>query len=61
MIVSLNPLLRAGCVVELRVPKARYGTASGYFNDPEKLLAAASELDGKAPGVYITLNPVIDA
>jgi hypothetical protein len=44
---------------ELRAfPKAgRCGTISGYFNDPEALASAAVKLDGRYPGIYITLNP----
>jgi hypothetical protein len=44
---------------ELRCPKAgRYKTISGYFDDHAKLAAAALELSGSAPAVYVTLNPV---
>ena len=49
----------SGDVVELRVPKAgRHRTISGYFNDPAALVEAIREMDGKGPGVYVTLNPV---
>ncbi len=34
------------------------GTVSGYFTEHDKLAQAAEEWSGKAPGVYITLNPV---
>jgi hypothetical protein len=51
-------------VLELRalgVPQ-RYGrsrTVAGWFDDMEKLAAAAAELDARKPaGIYITLNPV---
>jgi hypothetical protein len=54
---ALNPLLRSGQVAEIRIPSSS-GTASGYFDDPEKLYAAAQALDGKVPGIYFTLNPV---
>src|SRR5215467_923301 len=47
-----------GDVHELRIPKAgRFGTISGYFNDPGKLADAALRFDGRVPGIYITLNP----
>jgi hypothetical protein len=50
--------MRPGDVHELRIPKAgREKTISGYFDSPEKLAAAALALDGKYPGIYITLNP----
>ena len=51
-------------VTELRAPNVprRYGkpaTVAGYFDDVEALVAAAVQLeDRKAPGVYVTLNPV---
>lgn len=49
----------SGDVVELRVAKAgRHRTISGYFNDPAALVEAIREMDGKGPGVYVTLNPV---
>ena len=55
---TIKLLFQAGDVVELRIPKAgRDGTISGYFDNPERL-AAALEIDGKASGVYVTLNPV---
>ncbi|TKB75256.1 MAG: AAA family ATPase [Nitrospira sp.] len=53
-----NPILLSECVYELRAPKTRQGTVSGYFNDPALLYKAADELDAKVPGIYITLNPV---
>ena len=53
-------LFQEGDVAELRILKAgEYKkTISGYFNNPEALIAAVKGWDGKAPGVYITLNPV---
>ncbi|MGO9518415.1 MAG: hypothetical protein ACLPND_15355 [Candidatus Korobacteraceae bacterium] len=47
-----------GSVYELRVMKTSRGNVSGYFDDPEKLVVEATRLSGKAPGIYITLNPV---
>ena len=44
---------------ELRAPKTADGTISGLFDDPDALAAAAISLHGKAPGIYITLNPVL--
>ncbi len=56
---TLALLVEPGSVVELRIPKtARAGTVSGYFADLEKLTAAAAEWSGRAPGIYVTLNPV---
>ena len=48
-------------VVELRAPKTRNGTVSGYFDDPEKFAAAAAQLSGNVPGVYFTPNPIVPA
>jgi P4 family phage/plasmid primase-like protien len=57
---AIRILFAAGMLVEVRVPKAgQYGTISGYFDDPEKLAKAACDCDGKGPGVYWTLNPVL--
>lgn len=55
----LSFLWQPGEVRELRIPKYnQYGhTASGYFDDPTKLLAAVASWDGKA-NLYVTLNPV---
>ncbi len=33
-------------------------TDSGYFNDFDKLAAAAAEYENRAEGIYITVNPV---
>ena len=51
-------MLEPGSVAELRTPNTNKGTVSGYFDDFDKLAAGAAEWDGKAPGVYVTLNPV---
>jgi hypothetical protein len=52
-------LFRRRDLIELRVPNSKRGTLSGYFNDPEKLIAALSEADKLQPsGVYVTLNPI---
>ena len=52
-----NPLFLPDHVYELRVPKTRQGTVSGYFDDLKALYRAAQELDGKVPGLYVTMNP----
>ena len=50
----------SGAVVELRIPKAgKHQTISGYFDDAERLARSALANDGKGPGVYWTLNPVL--
>lgn len=56
---SLEVLLEPGQVAELRILNAgKDHTVSGYFSDPAALAEAAARWDGRAPGVYITLNPV---
>ena len=56
-----NPLFLPDRVYELRMPKTRQGTTSGYFNDVGLLYKAAAALDGKVPGLYVTLNAVNSA
>src|SRR5438552_2192086 len=55
---ALCLVVEPGTVVELRVPHTRRGTVSGYFNDVDALTRAAAQWSGKAPGIYITVNPV---
>ena len=55
---GLRTLLGEGAVAELRAPKTPQGTLSGYFDDLSLLARAAARVSGKAPGVYITINPV---
>ena len=57
---ALDVVLEPGSVAELRVLKTgNTKTVSGYFNDFDKLAEAGAEWSGQAPGVYITLNPVL--
>ncbi len=58
---ALNVLLEPGSVAELRIVNTRQGTVSGYFDNRDKLAAAAAAWDGKAPAIYVTLNPVSPA
>ncbi len=59
---ALRQLHAPGDVFEIRIPHApRAGTVAGYFDDPA---AAAQEVmvwDGRAAGMYTTLNPVAPA
>jgi len=56
---ALSVLFQPGDVAEMRAPKAgKYKTVSGYFNDWSALAKAAAQWSGRAPGVYVTLNPV---
>jgi len=55
----LRLLCEAGQVYELRCPKAgKYKVVSGYFDDVDRMAAAALDWSGKAEAVYLTLNPV---
>ena len=55
--IRLLAFLEAGDVVELRLPQSTKGTISGYFDDPDKLAMAASELSGRfSASCYFTLN-----
>jgi len=55
----LHILWSPGDVRELRIPRHnRYGhTASGYFDSPDELAAAAARWDGRA-NLYVSLNSV---
>ena len=55
---ALAVLLQPNSVAELRAPNAQGRTLSGYFDDNRLLAKAAAAVSGKAPGVYVTLNPV---
>ncbi len=57
---GLQVVARHGGVVEVRIPKTRQGTVSGYFDDLEALVRAVLPWDGKAT-IYISLNPVAPA
>ena len=55
---TLDILFKPGDVAELRVLNAPgAGIVSGYYDDFGKLALDAAGWDGKAPGIYITLNP----
>ena len=59
MLEALTLLHEPGSVFEVRIPKAgRAGTISGYFDDCEAAAKAIARYDHKAPGIYVTLNPV---
>lgn len=56
---GIRPLWTPGGIHELRVLNTeRAGTVSGYFDSPEGFAEAASRWSGRAPGVYVTINPV---
>jgi len=57
---ALLSLTEPDQLVELRIlgVNGKKRTDSGYFSDPEKLANAAVRYDGRAEGLYFTLNPV---
>lgn len=57
---ALQLIVAPGQVFELRAPKPLQGggVVAGYFNNIGQGAEAASRLDGKFQGVYVTLNPV---
>ncbi len=56
---ACSTLFIPGQVTEVRT-LGKWGTASGYFNDFEKLASAVQILEnrGEYAGIYVTLNPV---
>jgi hypothetical protein len=56
---TLSIIAHPGDTLELRIPNIQgKRTDSGYFNDFDKLAQCAAGYDGRAEGIYITLNPV---
>lgn len=51
-------LLVGGNVFEVRIPKTRYGTISGYFNDTAIAASLIAKENGKHSAIYVTANPV---
>jgi len=61
MLKAIRALVPPGAVVEMRIPEyggRKTNTASGYFDDLEKFVTVARAHDGKAAGLYFTMNPV---
>jgi hypothetical protein len=54
---TLELLLAPGSIAELRCPKTKNGTGSGYYNDRSAMALKAAALSGTVPCVYCTLNP----
>jgi hypothetical protein len=55
---GISTLFTPNDVVEVRIPKTRFGVVSGYFDDHQALAMAILEADAhyRAPGVYYVLN-----
>ena len=61
IIQAVELLAEPGQVLELRIPKVDgrdNRTDSGYFDDPRELAKAAANYNGRAAGIYITLDPI---
>lgn len=55
---SLDQLFAPGDIFEVRVPKTRMGTISGYFDDTAIAAALIAKENGKHQAIYVTANPV---
>jgi hypothetical protein len=55
---SLDLIHEPGEVFEVRIPKTRAGTISGYFNDTSKAATFIVKENGKNQAIYATVNPV---
>lgn len=55
---ALDLFHEAGSVFEVRIPKTKAGTISGYFNDTAIAAALISKENGKHQSIYVTVNPV---
>lgn len=55
---ALDLLHEPGEVFEVRIPKTKAGTLSGYFNDTGKAALFLAKENGKHQGIYATVNPV---
>jgi len=61
---TFRRIVAAGDVAELRALKVhskdgrKYNVVSGYYDDPAEFARDVRMLDGRAQGVYLTLNPL---
>ncbi len=55
---ALEITLKPGAVAELRIPNTSHGTISGFFDDLARMAHEAKQWCGKAPAIFLTLNPV---
>lgn len=58
---TLDLLHEPGEVFEVRVPKTKAGTISGYFNDTAKAAALVAKENGRHQAIYATVNPIKSA
>ena len=55
---AVRALYKADMVTEVRAFNTARGTVSGYFDDLDVLVDSIAEIGERAPGVFVTLNPV---
>ncbi len=55
---ALDLIHEPGEVFEIRIPKTKAGTISGYFNDTAIAASLAAKENGKHQAIYATVNPV---
>lgn len=55
---TLDLMFQRGDVFEVRIPKTKMGTISGYFNDTAIAAGLIAKENGKHQSIYVTANPV---
>ena len=56
---ALDLIHTPGTVFEIRIPKTKYNTVAGYFNDTGIAALAIGQVNGKGfPAIYTTVNPI---
>lgn len=55
---ALDIFHEPGSVFEVRIPKTKAGTLSGYFDDTAKAALILAKESGRHQGIYVTMNPV---
>jgi len=55
---TLDLLHAPGDVFEVRIPKTKAGTISGYFNDTGIAAALIAKENGRHQSIYMTVNPI---
>ncbi len=56
---TLEVLYEPGDVFEIRILNTRSGTVRGCFDDLDAAARSVQTWDGRVPGIYVTLNPVV--
>lgn len=55
---ALDVVMEPGAVFEVRIPKTKAGTISGYFNDTAIAATLIAKENGKHQSIYATANPI---